>query len=606
MTDTVQRVPTRDAIALEDQWNAESVFASPEDWDKAREGLSADLEHVSNFAGTLGQGSAQLLAWLEHYESLAAQANMLNVYATMAYSCDTHDQDAARRFALMRGLMSRFAEVCAFAKPEIVAIGEKTLQAWLEHDADLQAFEHYLERILQQAAHLRSPEVEALLGALSDPFSNATNSHSVLANTDLRFQPAKGYRGQQIDISQGTIRSLLASPDRVLRQSAYENYADAHLQLGNTMASLLSSGMKQNVLLARSRGYPSALEAALAPENIPSEVFHQLISTFRANLPTWHRYWRAKRRMLGYEQLQPYDVFAPLTMQPPVIPFNQAIDWLGQALEPLGNDYVQTMRRGALEQRWVDKYPNQGKRMGAFSAGAQGTHPFIMMSYNDDVFGMSTLAHELGHSMHSFYAWQSQRQIYSRYSLFVAEVASNFNQAMLRAHLFAQNPNRDMRIALIEEAMGNFYRYFFVMPTLARFELEVHERTARGEALSLDSLNSLMAALFAEGYGGEVVMDEARIGITWAQFHTHIYRNFYVFQYATGISGAHALARAVLSGNADAAENYLQFLRAGGSCYPLDALRIAGVDLSTPQAVEETFAVLADLVATLEQLADTR
>src|SRR3954454_13192235 len=232
-------------------------------------------------------------------------------------------------------------------------------------------------------------------------------------------------------------------------------------------------------------------------------------------------------------------------------------------MRPLGEEYVAVMRDGLLEQRWVDVYPNQGKRMGAYSHGVHGTHPYILMSYNDDIFSMSTLAHELGHSMHSYLTWQTQPLAYGSYSLFVAEVASNFNQAMVRAHLLDANRDRDFQIAVIEEAMANFYRYFFIMPTLARFELEIHERVERGEALTADSMIALMADLFQEGYGDEVELDTERVGITWGQFATHMYANFYVYQYATGISGAHALAEGVLAGAAGAVEQYLSFLKAG-------------------------------------------
>ena len=278
------------------------------------------------------------------------------------------------------------------------------------------------------------------------------------------------------------------------------------------------------------------------------------------------------------------------------------MEWIAAGMRPLGEEYVEVMRRGSLQQRWVDIYPNQGKRLGAFSSGAQGTHPFILMSYTDDIFSMSTLAHELGHSMHSYYTWQNQPPIYSDYSLFVAEVASNFNQAMVRAHLLELDSDPDFQIAVIEEAMANFHRYFFIMPTLARFELEIHERIERGEALTADGLIALMADLFREGYGDEVEMDTERVGITWAQF-SHLYAPFYVYQYATGISGAHALGNGVLAGEAGAAERYVDFLRAGGSGYPLDLLREAGVDLTSPEPVEETFAVLSSLVDRLEALA---
>ncbi len=271
-------------------------------------------------------------------------------------------------------------------------------------------------------------------------------------------------------------------------------------------------------------------------------------------------------------------------------------------MRPLGDAYADTLKQGSLAERWVDVYPNKGKRMGAFSSGGPGTHPFIMMSYSNDLFGLSTLAHELGHSMHSYYTWQNQPFIYSWYGLFVAEVASNFNQAMVRAHLLAEHDDPDFQIAVIEEAMANFHRYFFIMPTLARFELEIHQRVERGEALNADALINLMADLFSEGFGEAVEIDRERLGITWAQFHTHLYSNFYVYQYATGISAAHALAKGILDGRPQAANNYLAFLKAGGSLYPLDALKLAGVDMTSPEPVETTFGILAGYVDRLEEL----
>ncbi|HQY91740.1 M3 family metallopeptidase, partial [Caldilinea sp.] len=284
------------------------------------------------------------------------------------------------------------------------------------------------------------------------------------------------------------------------------------------------------------------------------------------------------------------------------VPYSQAVDWICEGMAPLGEEYVSVLRRGCLQERWVDIYPNKGKRLGAFSYGGPGTHPFVMMSYNDDIFSLSTLAHELGHSLHSYYSWRTQPTIYGRYTLFAAEVASNFNQALVRDYLLRTQSDRTFQVAVIEEAMSNFHRYFLIMPTLARFELEVHARTERGEALTATVLNELMADLFAEGYGADLAMDRARTGSTWAQFSTHLYSNFYVYQYATGIAGANALAQGVLAGKEDAVERYLDFLHAGGSRYPLDALQHAGVDLTTPAPVDAAFAVLADYVDRLETL----
>jgi oligoendopeptidase F len=287
------------------------------------------------------------------------------------------------------------------------------------------------------------------------------------------------------------------------------------------------------------------------------------------------------------------------------VPFNQAVDWICDGMAPLGTEYVAAMRRGLREERWVDVYPNRGKRAGAFSTGGPGIHPFILMSYADDVFSLSTLAHELGHSMHSYYAWQTQPVIYAGYSTFVAEVASNFNQALVRAHLLATHQDRDLQIAILEEAMANFYRYLFLMPILASFEWEIHQRVERGEGLNAKGLMGLMTDLFAEGYGGEVAMDADRVGITWAEFPTHLYLNFYVFQYSTGISGAHVLADRVLHGPPSAADDYLAFLKAGGSEYPVDLLRRTGVDLASPEPVEKMFEIFSTMVARLEGLLRT-
>ena len=553
--------------------------------------------------GTLAHGSDRLADCLELGDRLRAETGKLQVYATMAYNVDSHDRAAQVRVERLRTLGGRVAQGTAFLQPELLDIGVDTLRDWIRSEARLSHYHHFTVRLERAARHTRSEEVEELLGALTAPFGSATQAHGVLANTDLDFGSATDEDGAEHDITQGTIGTLLASRDPALRRDAYRRYGDAHRGVRTTMAALMGTGVRQNLMLARARRYESALHAAMEPQGLPIEVFHNLIATFRSKLPVWHRYWRAKRLMLGQDSFHPSDVQAPLVDDPPVVPYDQAVDWLCSALEPLGADYIEALRRGALQDGWVDRYPNRGKRMGAFSTGVQGTHPFIMMSYSDDVSGMSTLAHELGHSMHSYLSWRSQPRAYSGYSLFAAEVASNFNQAMLRAHLRERfEGDRRMQLSIIEEAMANFYRYFFVMPTLARFEFEIHERTARGEALSADLLDGLMADLFAEGFGDEVAMDRERVGITWAQFHTHLYSRFYVYQYATGISGAHALARGILDGRPDATERYLDFLRAGGSKDPLEALLDAGVDLRSPTPVEETFDVLERLVERLEGL----
>ena len=597
----------RDEIPQQYQWDVESIFATPEAWETAVSQFQSQLKEIGAFKGRLHEGATVLADYLTAADELATAVGKIFVYASLTYSVDTTNQAAAGRNDRGRGLFGMTMAATAFAQPEMLAIGFDTLRSWLTQDERLAEYGHYLDRLEQQQAYVRSAEVEQVLGMVRDAFGTAAATHGILANADLQIEPAVGSDGQTYAVTQGTIGGLITHADREVRRTAWEHYADAHLDFKNTMANALAAGVKQDVFNMRVRNYDSSLAAALSSTFIPTDVFHNLINTYKANLPTWHRYWNIRRRALGYETLHPYDVKAPLSLNPPKVPYETAVDWIATGMLPLGQEYASTLRTGALENRWVDVYPNKGKRMGAFSSGIKGTHPFIMMSYTDDLFGLSTLAHELGHSMHSYLTWQNQQNLtYSRYGLFVAEVASNFNQAMVRAHLLKTNSDPEFQIAIIEEAMSNFHRYFFIMPTLARFELEIHERVERGQAHNADSLNELLADLFSEGFGDEVAIDRERVGITWAQFHTHMYANFYVYQYATGISAAHSLSQAILAGTPSASDNFLNFLKAGGSVFPLDALKIAGVDMTSPEPVETTFKVLAGYVDRLEKLVGQR
>lgn len=596
-------VPVRSEIPIEHTWDLTNIFATPAAWEAKLAEIKARLVQTREFQGRLGEGPAQLATWLAHLQALMADTQRVVMYASLDYSTDTNNQAAAARTAQATTLAATVQAAVAFADPELMAIGFATLRAWQQTHPDLAIYGHYLDNLERMSAHVRTAEVEELLGQVEDAFRTAANTHGILTNSEILFAPAHATDGaQSFEVTHGTIGALLSSPDREVRRTAWTSYADGHLAYKNTMANALAAGVKQDVFRARARRHMSSLDAALTPPNIPTAVFHNLIDTFRRNLPTWHRYWRLRRRVLGVETLHEYDIKAPLTQDKIEVPYRQAVDWICEGMTPLGEDYVAVLRRGALEQRWVDIYPNKGKRMGAFSYGGPDTHPYIMMSYNDDIFSLSTLAHELGHSLHSYYSWRTQPIIYGRYTLFAAEVASNFNQALVRDYLLRTQPDRAFQIAIIEEAMSNYHRYFFIMPTLARFELDLHARAERGEALTATVMSDLMADLFAEGYGDDLAMDRARTGITWAQFSTHLYANFYVYQYATGISGADALARAILAGEAGAVERYLEFLHAGGSRYPLDALQRAGVDLSAAAPVDAAFAVLANYVDRLETL----
>jgi oligoendopeptidase F len=588
-------------------WDAKSVFTDEAAWEAAVETIMARLPDLAEFKGHLGQSPDMLADWFDASESAQRLMGKVVVYATMSYSVDASDQSAAARSDRARSTYAQLGAAMAFAVPEMIAIGFPKLREWVASAKRLGHLGHYVDRLERMQAHVRSPEVEELLTQASDPLATAISVHGILANTDLKFAPASGANGQE-EVAQGTIGALLTSPDRDLRRSAFESYADAHLAMQHAMAANLAAGIKRDVFYSRARGYSSSLEGALEPNHIPAAVFHNVIRTFRDNLGTWHRYWRVRKVALKLPALKPYDTRAQLGSAMRV-PYEQAVEWVAEGVRPFGDEYVSVLRKGAVEERWVDIYPNKGKRMGAFSTGVPGTLPFIFMSYNDDIYSMSTLAHELGHSMHSYYTRKAQPFVYSGYGLFQAEVASNMHQALTRRHLFATNKDPEFQIAVVEEAMSNFYRYFFIMPSLARFELEIHERVERGGALTANYLNDLMADLIAEVHGSEVEVSDAdreRIGSTWAQFHTHLYSNFYVYQYATGIAGANHLAERVASGDPKAVDAYLAFLKSGGSMYPLEGLKLAGVDMSSPEPVDSAFAVLAEMVDRLEKLVAAR
>ena len=602
-------IPTRQEVPVEHTWDAASLFSTPAAWEDEFKAVESRLPDLAEFRGHLADGPGTLADWFAAAEAVEAAFGRLNVYSYMFFAVDSTDQVASARQDRSRSLGSRVDAATSFAEPELLEIGAEKLRAWAREEPRLALYEHYFDRLERRRDHVRSAEVEELLSQAADPFGTASSIHGVLANADLAFAPAEAGDGDQNEVAQGTINALLASTDREVRRNAWESYSDAHLALKNTMAACITAGVKRDVFVARARHYGSSLDAALSPNHIPREVFQNMLDTFRRNIPTWHRYWAVRKRALGVDRLHVYDTRATLTQREIPVDFRQALDWVLEGVAPLGAEYGEALRRGVLEQRWVDIYPNKGKRMGAFSLAVQGTNPFIFMSFNNDIFSMSTLAHEIGHSMHSYYSHRTQPYVYAPYGLFVAEVASNFHQALVRAHLLKTSTDPEFQVSVIEEAMANFYRYFFVMPSLARFELEVHERVERGEALSADALNDLMASLMIEVYGDEVELrpgDRERVGSTWAQFHTHLYSNFYVYQYATGIAGANWLAERVMAGEPNAAENYLAFIKAGGSLYPLDALRLAGVDMTRQEPVEHAFTVMASMVDHLERLVDSK
>jgi oligoendopeptidase F len=602
--DMPNTVPLRRKLNKKFTWNAESVFPSDETWEKEVQQIIEDISTAKQFQGRLAENPSLLMEALAAAHQLISRAQTAFMYAGFSYAVDTTDQHAAGMRGKGQGMYGQVLSAVSFLQPEILAIGREKLDEWMSHPSGekLALYKHSFDDLFRKQAHVRSAEVEELLGLVSDPLQGPSNSTSMLTNADFKFKPAKDSKGSVLDVTQGTISNLMHNPDRKARRIAYENYMDKYIEHKNTLASNLAHSIKANVFYMRARKQESTLSASLFDLNIPTDVFHNLINTFKKNLPVWHRYFEIRRKALGLKKLAYYDMWAPIGNKKVKVPFEKGVELICESLAPMGKEYVETVRKGVLKERWVDVYPNRGKMEGAFSWGTQGTHPFINMSYTDEVTSMSTLAHELGHSMHSYLTWKNQPFVYTDYSLFVAEVASNFHQAMMRGHLLNTVKGKNFQIALIEEAVGgNFFRYFFQMPTLARFELETHQRTERGDPLTADSMVDLMADLFAEGFGPSFDMDRERVGMTWSTFG-HLFSDYYVYAYATGISGAHALARKILRGEPNAVENYLGFLKSGNSDYSLNVLKKAGADLTTPETVEETFAVMESYIDRLEKL----
>jgi oligoendopeptidase F len=588
----------REDVPQSATWNHESLFAGWAEWENEYEAVSEELPSLSDFEGTLTDSPERLLEWFAAHEDLIKRLYHLSLYASTSFDVDTQDSEAQAKNGQVGALWGQQSALSAFAVPEMQN-NLDTILKWVAEDERLANCAHYFDNLQRIKQHTRSAEVEEVLGMLSDPFSNIWSTAGMLADSDLKFKPAVDSAGVNHPVIQSSMPTK--DDDREKRRTTWQSFSDGYVRFINTFASNYITSVKQAVFQARVRNHESVLHSRLAPYNVPVEVFHTLMETFAANLSVWHRYWDVKAKAIGVDRLRPWDIWAPNTPNPPQVTFEQSVDWICDGMNPLGEGYVSVMRRGCLEDRWVDYAPNEAKGQGAHSSYAIECMPFIVMSFDGRLEGMSTLAHELGHSMHAYYTDKHQPLIYNAdISMTVAETASNFNQAMTRAYLMEQGPqDRDFQLALVQEAMTNFHRYFFIMPTLARFEMEVFERAEAGKPLNADILNGIMRELYAEGYGDTLEDDPERTGTTWAQF-LHLYAPFYTFQYAIGISAANALSADILSGQSP--EKYLGFLQAGSSKYPMELFEMVGVDMSTPEPIVKAFAVMEGIIDHFETL----
>lgn len=598
-------LPKRADVPKAHTWDLEALFKSDKAWEAEFKAIDAALPAFKTFAGTLGKNAAALLGFMRMYEEMTPRVHHIYTYASLHSDADTTNQAYSAMAGRAAGLYARYSEAISFFQPEVLAIKAATLKRFVSEAPELQRYAHFLDNIQRQRPHVRNGEVEQVLALGREALNAPDRAYGMLADADLKFAPAATASGKKVPLGRGNFGSTQGSPDRALRKSAWASYNDAFLSMKNTFTEIMAGKVKATVFNARVRNYPDALTSSLFPNAIPNSVYHNVIDACNRNQGVWHRFWEAKRQLLKLRKMEGCDIFAPLA-KPVKVSWEQSCEWLVEGLRPLGAEYANAVRKGVVNERWVDWQPNVGKRGGAYSAGGYGTRPYILMSYHDDgLQGLSTLAHEVGHSMHTLLSCKNQPFVYSDYTLFVAEVASNFNQALVRAHLLGTERakrDRNFQIGIIEEAMYNFHRYFFVMPILSQFELWMHQQVEQGGSLTADAMNEQLASLFAKGYGPAWKMDVAREGISWAQY-PHFYADFYVYQYASGIAAANALAATVLAdGGGEAASRYLRFLSTGSSLYPLDALKLAGIDMSTAEPMDRAFKVLEGFVERLEAL----
>jgi oligoendopeptidase F len=592
-------LPKRSDLKKEQTWSLETVFASESEWRVALEQVKTSGAEIAAYKGRLGESGTVLFESLETANRLKLAARVMGLYPSLLSATEGTNTAYSSMLGEAGAAGALLAGAAAFVKPELLSLTPEQLEALLEQEPRLGRYRHWLKTLQQEKAHVRGIEVETLLAQVADPLGASYSASNAATDADMKFAPVG-----DITVSHTSVGELLSSTDASLRQAAWESYADGHLAFQNTLAATLQGSIKAYVFNMRSRGYNSSLEMSLSKNHIPVKVFENLLEIFKSYRPTWQRYWSLRKKAMGGKlhtfDIPIYDSPAPLIASPKMT-FWEASETILEGMKPLGERYNTIMRRGLFEERWVDWGQNEGKGAGAFSSGAQGTHPFIFQSWSDDMYSMSTLAHELGHSMHSYLTRVTQPTVYAEYGLFVAEVASNFNQAMVRAHLLKNASSKDQKLAILEEAFSNFHRYLFVMPTLAILERELYERVERGGAISAPYLSERVCELFGEGYGGHVTIDAARLGSAWMNFG-HLYAPFYVYQYATGIAAANALAKDVLLEGEERAAKYVQFLSAGSSDYPLEVLKIAGIDMNSPEPVERGFEVLKSMVDELEAL----
>ena len=591
---------TRSELDPKFQWKLTDIFESDEKWEQELTELSALVKELAAMSGTLGESAESLAAALKKYYGIAERVELAFVYAHLYMDCDNGNTRAQAMKDRGMRLYVEFSTNTSFLIPEVLSIPEDTLKAYMEVP-ELQTYRHILEDISRGRAHTLDKDQERMLAMLSDAAQGPDNCFTMLESVDMKFPCIMDEKGNEVELTHGNFSVFRESADRRVRREAFEKYFGEFNRYINTLTAMYASSVKFDQFFADARKHPSAAEAALFENNVPMSVYHSLISAVHDSLPAMQEYLEMRRKAIGVEELHLYDLYCPMIADVDFhVTYEEAKELVKEALKSLGEEYAKYLDT-AYANNWIDVYENKGKTTGAFSCGVHGVHPYVLLNFQGKLDDAFTLAHELGHAMHSYRSSAAQAYHNHDYRILVAEVASTVNEVLLLKYLLAKETDEKRRAYLLNHFLEGFRTTLFRQTLFAEFELKAHEMVQHGEPLTAESLNSVYRGLNELYYNGATV-DELD-AIEWARI-PHFYNAFYVYQYATGYSSAVAIANHILT-TGDASD-YLRFLSTGGSDYPLEELKIAGVDLTSPEPVKNALKVFADTVKELHDLLEVK
>jgi len=603
MSKTVKKLPKRSEMKVEETWRLEDIFATDDAWEKELVEVKGLIPTIEEYQGKLDEGSATLFAALQLKDAIGQRVAKLYVYASMRHDQDTANADYQSQKARATTLYTEYGAACSFLTPEILAIDEAKLTSFLDENDALKMYQYAITKINEKRPHVLSADKEALLAQMADVASASATTFGMLNNADLKFPTIEDEFGNLVEITHGNYITFLESSNQDVRRRAFEAVYKTYGSYKNTFASTLSGVVKKDNLFAKVKNYDSARHAALSNNYIPELVHDQLVDTVNENLHLLHRYMKLRKKMLGLEELHVYDVYTPLLPEAKItVTYEESVELVKNSLKILGKEYSDIIEEGFAE-RWVDVRENEGKRSGAYSGGTYGTSPYILMNWQDNVNNLFTLTHEFGHSVHSYLSRKNQPFVYGSYSIFVAEVASTCNEALLNHYMLEKTTDKNERLYLLNNFLDGFRGTVFRQTMFAEYEHLIHQKAQEGEALTADSLTEMYLELNKKYFGEDVVMDE-EIGLEWARI-PHFYYNYYVYQYSTGYAAAQALSKQILEEGTPASERYInEFLKAGSSDDPIEVLKKAGVDMSSKAPIENAMKVFEDYLTQMEALVE--